>query len=230
MTSEIIASEDAAAREAREATALRKQSIADAVTHQTDTFYCEVCDKRYTKVTEFENHLSSYDHHHKKRFREMQQDQRARAKLLGSAIKKREKKDPALVAAEAAAKAAASTMGVTAAGSTTNGTSQAAAPPLQASEQAGLLHPLAQPATADLPSISSAAPCDAVHASEGAFSIAGQGGGVGASAANIAAPKIAFGGGMRLGAPGRGIGRGRGSAGRGKLALGKSSFTVDDDD
>jgi len=32
-----------------------------------------VCDKRYTKVKEFENHLSSYDHHHRKRFKEMKE-------------------------------------------------------------------------------------------------------------------------------------------------------------
>ena len=33
---------------------------------------------RYVKITEWENHLSSYDHHHRKRFKEMQQEQKAR--------------------------------------------------------------------------------------------------------------------------------------------------------
>ena len=72
MTSELIAFEDEAAREAREAEVAKQQSIADAVSQQTSSFYCDICDKQYVKVTEYENHLSSYDHHHKKRFREMQ--------------------------------------------------------------------------------------------------------------------------------------------------------------
>lgn len=29
-------------------------------------FYCELCDKQYHKATEWDIHLSSYDHHHKK--------------------------------------------------------------------------------------------------------------------------------------------------------------------
>jgi hypothetical protein len=29
-------------------------------------FFCELCNKRYVKATEWDNHLSSYDHHHKK--------------------------------------------------------------------------------------------------------------------------------------------------------------------
>ena len=29
-------------------------------------FYCESCDKQYKNVAEMSNHLSSYDHHHKK--------------------------------------------------------------------------------------------------------------------------------------------------------------------
>ena len=30
-------------------------------------FYCALCDKQYANVKEMENHLSSYDHHHRKR-------------------------------------------------------------------------------------------------------------------------------------------------------------------
>ena len=37
----------------------------------------QVCDKRYIKVKEFENHLSSYDHHHRKRFKEMKETEKA---------------------------------------------------------------------------------------------------------------------------------------------------------
>ena len=38
----------------------------------------QVCDKRYVKVKEFENHLSSYDHHHRKRFKEMKETEKVR--------------------------------------------------------------------------------------------------------------------------------------------------------
>lgn len=29
-------------------------------------FYCELCDKQYKLAVEFEGHLSSYDHNHRK--------------------------------------------------------------------------------------------------------------------------------------------------------------------
>ena len=29
-------------------------------------FYCDSCNKQYKNVAEMSNHLSSYDHHHKK--------------------------------------------------------------------------------------------------------------------------------------------------------------------
>ena len=34
--------------------------------HRTAPWRPQVCDKQYSKVMEFENHMSSYDHHHKK--------------------------------------------------------------------------------------------------------------------------------------------------------------------
>ena len=111
MTSELIASEDADGKAAREAAEARKQGIADAVHNQNAAFYCEICDKQYTKIMEFENHLSSYDHHHRKRFKEMQQEQKARNRerqqSLDKGKPKKERKDPAMLAAEAAAAAAA---------------------------------------------------------------------------------------------------------------------------
>ncbi|OLL22136.1 Zinc finger protein 804A [Neolecta irregularis DAH-3] len=39
-------------------------------------FYCELCDKKYARAGQFEGHLSSYDHQHKKRFKEMREMQR----------------------------------------------------------------------------------------------------------------------------------------------------------
>ena len=109
LLAERMVDEDEGERAAREADAARKQDIAEAVQRENAAFYCDICDKQYAKVMEFENHLSSYDHHHKKRFRDMQQEQRARARASkeASGTKRKERKDPALLAAEAAAAAAA---------------------------------------------------------------------------------------------------------------------------
>ena len=38
-----------------------------------EEFYCDICDKQYKNVQEMSNHLSSYDHHYKKSFKEMKQ-------------------------------------------------------------------------------------------------------------------------------------------------------------
>lgn len=51
---------------------------------ETSVFFCDWCNKQYVKITEWENHLSSYDHHHTKRFREMQVEQRARNKVMAA--------------------------------------------------------------------------------------------------------------------------------------------------
>ena len=40
--------------------------IKDELKKANEVFYCDVCDKQYTRLPEWENHLSSYDHHHRK--------------------------------------------------------------------------------------------------------------------------------------------------------------------
>ncbi len=40
----------------------------------------QVCNKQYDKAMEYEQHLDSYDHHHKKRLVEMRQMQSGRTK------------------------------------------------------------------------------------------------------------------------------------------------------
>lgn len=52
-------------------------------------FYCDTCDKQYKNVKEMENHLSSYDHHHRKRFKEMKQSTAIPAEDR-NAVRKRE--------------------------------------------------------------------------------------------------------------------------------------------
>ncbi|GMF12486.1 unnamed protein product [Phytophthora lilii] len=44
-------------------------------------FYCSDCRKQYKTVTEMENHLSSYDHHHTKRLKELQLQQKQRRRV-----------------------------------------------------------------------------------------------------------------------------------------------------
>ncbi|KAM7188809.1 hypothetical protein V8F20_010419 [Naviculisporaceae sp. PSN 640] len=37
------------------------------------SFYCELCSKGYTRMNDYEAHLSSYDHSHKQRMKDMKQ-------------------------------------------------------------------------------------------------------------------------------------------------------------
>ncbi|RKP26608.1 hypothetical protein SYNPS1DRAFT_13953, partial [Syncephalis pseudoplumigaleata] len=50
----------------RELRVEKQQEIRRELSEVTSVFHCELCDKRYQKVSEWENHLSSYDHNHKK--------------------------------------------------------------------------------------------------------------------------------------------------------------------
>lgn len=44
----------------------RETKIQNEVKEINRVFYCELCNKQYKLATEFETHLSSYDHNHKK--------------------------------------------------------------------------------------------------------------------------------------------------------------------
>ncbi|KAF8105437.1 hypothetical protein N665_0157s0027 [Sinapis alba] len=57
----------------REVLAERELKIQSDVKEILKVFYCELCRKQYRTVMEFKGHLSSYDHNHKKRFREMKE-------------------------------------------------------------------------------------------------------------------------------------------------------------
>lgn len=50
----------------REHRAEKKQAIMKELEQVKRVFYCELCDKQYNKISEYEQHLQSYDHHHKK--------------------------------------------------------------------------------------------------------------------------------------------------------------------
>ncbi|KAG8363968.1 hypothetical protein BUALT_Bualt19G0077600 [Buddleja alternifolia] len=55
----------------REVIAEREQKIQSEVKEIRKVFYCELCNKQYKLAMEFEAHLSSYDHNHRKRFKQM---------------------------------------------------------------------------------------------------------------------------------------------------------------
>ncbi|KAL3684487.1 hypothetical protein R1sor_002509 [Riccia sorocarpa] len=64
----------------REVEAEREQKIQTEVKEIRKVFYCELCNKQYKLAMEFETHLSSYDHNHKKRFKEMKEQQSSRTR------------------------------------------------------------------------------------------------------------------------------------------------------
>eukprot|EP01097_Dermamoeba_algensis_P001510 TRINITY_DN1569_c0_g1_i2.p1 TRINITY_DN1569_c0_g1~~TRINITY_DN1569_c0_g1_i2.p1 ORF type:complete len:160 (+),score=37.81 TRINITY_DN1569_c0_g1_i2:98-577(+) len=55
----------------REEKAEKIESIKQELAEIKKSFYCELCNKQYKMISEYETHLSSYDHNHKKRFTEM---------------------------------------------------------------------------------------------------------------------------------------------------------------
>ncbi|XP_043725094.1 G patch domain-containing protein 8 [Telopea speciosissima] len=57
----------------REVIAEREQKIQTEVKEIRKVFYCDLCNKQYKLAMEFEVHLSSYDHNHRKRFKEMKE-------------------------------------------------------------------------------------------------------------------------------------------------------------
>ncbi|KAF8392748.1 hypothetical protein HHK36_023097 [Tetracentron sinense] len=56
-----------------EVIAEREQKIQTEVKEIRKVFYCNLCNKQYKLAMEFEAHLSSYDHNHRKRFKEMKE-------------------------------------------------------------------------------------------------------------------------------------------------------------
>uniref|UniRef100_A0A0E0J9H0 G-patch domain-containing protein n=1 Tax=Oryza nivara TaxID=4536 RepID=A0A0E0J9H0_ORYNI len=53
----------------------REQKIRSEVKEIQKVFFCSLCNKQYKLAHEFESHLSSYDHNHRKRFKEMKEMQ-----------------------------------------------------------------------------------------------------------------------------------------------------------
>ncbi|KAI9308186.1 hypothetical protein BJ944DRAFT_260741 [Cunninghamella echinulata] len=75
----------------RQSKVLKKQEIQEELKQVKSAFYCELCDKQYSKVSEYDQHLQSYDHHHKKRFKDMKESAKKSAIGQSEKEKKRER-------------------------------------------------------------------------------------------------------------------------------------------
>uniref|UniRef100_A0A0E0J9H1 G-patch domain-containing protein n=1 Tax=Oryza nivara TaxID=4536 RepID=A0A0E0J9H1_ORYNI len=53
----------------------KREKIRSEVKEIQKVFFCSLCNKQYKLAHEFESHLSSYDHNHRKRFKEMKEMQ-----------------------------------------------------------------------------------------------------------------------------------------------------------
>ncbi|KAG0167910.1 G patch domain-containing protein 8 [Apophysomyces sp. BC1034] len=78
-------------KQQREVKAVRQEAIARELQVVKRAFYCELCDKQYRKISEYEQHLQSYDHHHRKRFKDMKAQARKSSFVQSEKEKKRER-------------------------------------------------------------------------------------------------------------------------------------------
>ncbi|KAF9130153.1 G patch domain-containing protein 8 [Mortierella sp. 14UC] len=76
----------------RELQVQQNEAIQAELTMVKSAFYCALCDKQYERISDYEVHLSSYDHNHKKRFKEMKDTSRAGAAQTTNKIKEKERR------------------------------------------------------------------------------------------------------------------------------------------
>lgn len=105
LESEIQASETEERKQKREEQVEKTSAIKDEIKEIVSVFYCDICDKQYKTDEQFQEHLNSYDHHHKKRFMEFQKEQKAMKG--GPTACERQKKEEKRMQKEMAARAAA---------------------------------------------------------------------------------------------------------------------------
>jgi hypothetical protein len=55
------------------AQAEKEDKLVETILEMNKSFYCDLCDKQYFKYSEYDNHLNSYDHHHRQRLKELKQ-------------------------------------------------------------------------------------------------------------------------------------------------------------
>ncbi|SCZ96882.1 BZ3500_MvSof-1268-A1-R1_Chr4-1g06815 [Microbotryum saponariae] len=91
LESQRIAKETPDQREARLAKAKFEEKVKNEVAETLRKFNCDICNKSYTTVGQYDEHTNSYDHHHRARAVATKQMQLDRAKANGEADKRREK-------------------------------------------------------------------------------------------------------------------------------------------
>jgi len=69
----------------------RRAAVEAEVTSILRVFHCDVCDKQFKTVAQYDEHTNSYAHHHKIRFRDMQAAQRAKQNSQEAVDARREK-------------------------------------------------------------------------------------------------------------------------------------------
>ncbi|KAI9512646.1 hypothetical protein F5148DRAFT_950562, partial [Russula earlei] len=91
MDSERQRNETEEQRKAREANVARRTALLTEISEVLRPFYCTVCDKQFQNVAQYDEHTNSYAHHHKIRFRDMQNNQRAKQNTREEQDKRKEK-------------------------------------------------------------------------------------------------------------------------------------------
>ncbi|KAL1952170.1 hypothetical protein VTO73DRAFT_1319 [Trametes versicolor] len=78
-------------RKQREEAVARRVAVQSELSSVLRPFYCEVCEKQFQNVAQYDEHTNSYAHHHKVRFRDMQATQRASRNTKEEVDKRKEK-------------------------------------------------------------------------------------------------------------------------------------------
>ncbi|KAF9956165.1 G patch domain-containing protein 8 [Mortierella alpina] len=76
----------------RELQVRQQQAVSAELEMVKSAFYCALCDKQYERISDYGVHLSSYDHNHKKRFKDMKDTSRAGSASTTNKIKEKERR------------------------------------------------------------------------------------------------------------------------------------------
>ncbi|THH21567.1 hypothetical protein EW146_g40 [Bondarzewia mesenterica] len=69
----------------------RRAAVQSEISETLRAFYCNVCEKQFQNVAQYDEHTNSYAHHHKVRFRDMQMAQRQKQNTEEELNKRKEK-------------------------------------------------------------------------------------------------------------------------------------------
>ena len=72
-------------------TVAKRDAVRSEISNVLKAFYCELCEKQFQTVGQYDEHTNSYAHHHKARFRDMQAAQKASFSSQEDIDKRREK-------------------------------------------------------------------------------------------------------------------------------------------